>query len=266
MVRRKSEWPEVEELVMCTISKVFPQGSFAKLDEYGGKEGMIHVSEVASGWVRNIRNYIREGQKVVCKVLTVDTSKGHIDLSIRRVKSSQRKWKVQQYKREQKADKLLERASKKLNKDIETAYAEVGYPLQEQFGDLYSAFEEVAAKGAGVLDGMNFEKEWVDSIVNLSKTYVEPPSVEIIGHIELSCPTSNGVEVIRSALIKARDSNQDPNINVDVRYIGSPKYSLKVTAPSYKIAEGVMKKVAESAIEEVSAAGGKGKFYSRKGE
>jgi len=49
MVRRKAEWPEPDELVMCTASKVFPQGSFSKLDEYPGKEGMIHISEVASG-------------------------------------------------------------------------------------------------------------------------------------------------------------------------------------------------------------------------
>ena len=44
MVLRRSEWPAEEELVICTVTKVFAQGAFAKLDEYTGKEGMIHVS------------------------------------------------------------------------------------------------------------------------------------------------------------------------------------------------------------------------------
>jgi len=84
---------------MCTVTKVFNQGAFMRLDEYGGEEGMVHVSEVASGWIKNIRDYVREGQKVVCKVLAVDPKRKHIDLSIRRVKDSERRWKVQQLKR-----------------------------------------------------------------------------------------------------------------------------------------------------------------------
>ena len=54
MVRHRSEWPSIEELVMCTVTKVFAQGAFVAMDEYGGKEGMVHLSEVASGWVEGV--------------------------------------------------------------------------------------------------------------------------------------------------------------------------------------------------------------------
>lgn len=267
LVRRRFEWPEVDELIMCTVTKVFAQGAFAKLDEYKGKEGMIHISEVTSGWVKNIRNHVRERQKVVCRVLDVDKEKGHIDLSLRRVKGSQRRWKAQQWKREKKAEKLLERAAKQLGKGLDVAYEEAGFNLQEKFGDLYSAFEQAAAKGKEVLSGIKIDEEWVETIAQLAASSVEPPSVEVKGYVDLSCPASNGIEVIKSALIDARESIGDSDVGAETRYVGSPKYSIRISAPSYKIAEAALKRAAEAAIATVEKAGGKGEFHSKaKGE
>ncbi len=267
MVRRRSEWPEIDELVMCTVTKVFAQGAFVKLDEYQDKEGMVHISEVTSGWVKNIRDHIRERQKIVCKVLDVDKRKGHIDLSLRRVKGSQRRWKTQQWKREKKAEKLLERAAKQLGKSLDIAYEEVGFNLQEKFGDIYSAFEQIAMRGEEALKGIVLDEKWVKTLAKLAATSVEPPSVEVKGHIDLSCPASNGIEIIRSALINARESIKSPDIRVETHYVGSPRYSIRVSAPSYKIAESALKKAVEVAIVTVEKAGGKGKFHHKaKGE
>ena len=84
--RGEYEWPEEGELVVCTVKNVKNFGAFGDLDEYDGKEGFIHVAEVSSGWIKYIRDYVREGQKLVCKVLRVDKEKGHIDLSLKAVK------------------------------------------------------------------------------------------------------------------------------------------------------------------------------------
>ncbi|HEQ78979.1 MAG TPA: S1 RNA-binding domain-containing protein, partial [Euryarchaeota archaeon] len=60
------EFPEESELVVCSVTNVKSFGAFVNLDEYDGKEGFIHVAEVATGWVKYIRDHVREGQKVVC--------------------------------------------------------------------------------------------------------------------------------------------------------------------------------------------------------
>ena len=260
MVRLRSEWPSEEELVMCTVTKVFAQGAFAKLDEYSGKEGMIHISEVASGWVKNIRDFVREGQKAVCKVLAVDSQKGHIDLSLRRVKESQRRWKAQQWKREQRAEKLLELAGDKLGKSLDDAYAEIGFALQDKFGDIYSAFELAAAKGEEILADIAADKRWPEVIREVAVSMVVAPTVEVVGYVELSCPTPDGIDVIKSAMITSRDSVKTDEVNVEFYYVGSPRYRIKVIAPSYKIAENTMQKAVESAIDVVKKAGGKGEF------
>jgi len=260
LVRHRSEWPAEEDLVICTVTKVFAQGAFAKLDEYVGKEGMIHISEVASGWVKNIRDFVREDQKVVCKVLAVDPQKGHIDLSLRRVKDSQRRWKAQQWKREQRAEKLLELAASKLGKSLDDTYEEIGFALQDKFGDLYSAFESVAAKGNEILADLAVDKHWLDAIGEIAASMVVAPTVEVVSYVDLSCPTPDGVDVIKSAMISARDSIKADEVDAEFYYVGSPRYRLKVIAPSYKIAENAMQKVAESAIAAVKKAGGKGEF------
>ena len=78
----KPEWPEVGDLVVATIVRIVGHGANVVLDEHNGKEGLLHISEISSRWVRNIRNHVRERQKAVLQVQRVDPSKGQIDLCI----------------------------------------------------------------------------------------------------------------------------------------------------------------------------------------
>ena len=71
MVRKSQEWPNEGELIVGTVYKVVNYGAFANLEEYAGKEAFIHISEVSSGWVKNIRDHVRENQKIVARVLRV---------------------------------------------------------------------------------------------------------------------------------------------------------------------------------------------------
>src|SRR2546430_7876989 len=68
---RGYDWPDEGDLVVCTVANVKNFGASVTLDEYENKEGFIHIAEVSSGWIKYIRDYVRESQKVVCKVLKV---------------------------------------------------------------------------------------------------------------------------------------------------------------------------------------------------
>src|SRR3989449_524132 len=141
--RQAYEWPDEGELVVCTVTNVKNFGAFVTLDEYENKEGFIHIAEVSSGWIKYIRDYVREGQKVVCKVLKVDPDKGHIDLSLKAVNEHQRREKIQEWKNEQKAENLLGIVATRLGKPVEACWEEFGYALLDSFGSLYRAFEEI---------------------------------------------------------------------------------------------------------------------------
>src|SRR5438445_450446 len=136
---RGYDWPDEGELVVCTVANVKNFGAFVTLDEYESKEGFIHIAEVSSGWIKYIRDYVREGQKVVCKVLKVDPEKGHIDLSLKAVNEHQRREKIQEGKNEQKAENLLgivgTRRRKTAEEEIEKAANRVIKALTAKGGE-----------------------------------------------------------------------------------------------------------------------------------
>ena len=59
MAFNKPEWPEPGFLVVGTINRVVPYGAYVTLNEYSDKEGLLHISELSSRWVKNIRNHVR---------------------------------------------------------------------------------------------------------------------------------------------------------------------------------------------------------------
>lgn len=252
---------------MCTIDEVTDHGAYATLDEYGDKEGMIHIREIASGWIKNIRRHVKEGQKMVCKVLDIDKEKEHIDLSMRRVKDSQRSWKSEQWKRERKAENLLNQAANRVGEDLDAAYKKIGFPLLEEFDDVYTAFEEAARRGREVLDeNLEIDDEWTEALMDLIETSVEPPTVDVKGYVDLKSSRTDGVKVISSALQEAQEQNSDSDSSIEIQYIGAPTYLIEVTAPAYKTAEKTLRKVADNAVSVVEERGGEGEFYTEREE
>ena len=239
MPRQDEEWPEEGEIVMCTVQKVERFGAFVSLDEYGGKEGFIHISEVSTNWVKNIRDFFREGRKVVVKVVRIDRSRGQIDLSLKRVTEQQKKYKIQQWKQRQKAEKLLEMAAKKVGKSLEEAETQVVEKLLKDYPDLYSAFEDVVVNGRAVLDSHKIPKRWADALYDLIMANIEIPTVKIHGVITLQCFEPNGVEVIKNALSQLQSSG-DGDGRIAVQVVGPPKYRVTVEAEDYKTAESLL--------------------------
>src|SRR4030066_476110 len=121
MSERKPAFPEIGDLIIATIETVTDYGAYAKLDEYN-KRGLLHVSEISSSWIRNIRDFVREGQKMVLKVLRVDMEKGHIDLSLRRVTKREKIEKVMFFKKERKAEALIKGVAEKVHLSVQEVY------------------------------------------------------------------------------------------------------------------------------------------------
>ena len=254
---KASEFPEEGELVVCTVQNVKNFGAFVTLDEYGNKEGFIHVRDVATGWVKYIRDYVREGQKIVTKVLGVDSSKGHIDLSLKSVNEHQRREKIQEWKNENKAEKLMEIVAERLGITVEAALESFGYDLADKFGNLYAAFEACAASATALQDA-EVEGDWTTVFKEVAKENVTPPYVQISGYLELRCPTADGVDRIREALLAGQAAGED---RIKIQYIGAPKYRIVLTAPDYKTAEEEMKEITTNVISMVKESGGEGSLH-----
>lgn len=274
MLLKRTGFPQEEELVLCTVTSVQFHSVFVTLDEYS-RTGLIHISEIAPGRIRNIRDYVVEGKKVVCMVLRIDKEKGHIDLSLRRVNEKQKRTKLNQIKEEQLAENIIVHLAKKLNKNPEEFYLKITPKIFEKYSDLFTAFEDASQ---GKINLKNFMDEKIaKEITEIVIQRIKPKAVELCGDIKITSTAPNGAEIVKSILRAAEESNEkfeksDTGVKLlkddfesgtkkeghsksskekpVIKYKGAGTYLITVTADDYKIAEKILNEIAEKAEKE----------------
>jgi translation initiation factor 2 subunit 1 len=261
---QRLEWPEKRELVLATVKKVTDYGAYVTLEEFGHKEGFLHRSEISTSWIRNIRNHVREGQKLVLKVLRIDEKKKHIDLSRKRVNKRERKEKLYSFKRERKAEAFLRVTAEKLNLTIEEITEKAAIPMEEAYGGVYGALEEASRKGPEALIKPGVPSNIAKALAKLAEERIRAPHVEIKGVLQLTTTKPDGVNIIRKALQAAQRSSTPKSSKIHILTIAAPKYRLKVEAENYKQAEATIKKASETAIKAIVKMGGEGRFEREK--
>ena len=76
---------EVGKIVEGKVSGITNFGAFVQLP--GGKIGLVHISEIAEEYVKDVKAHLKENQSIKVKVLSVDES-GKISLSIKKAQDS----------------------------------------------------------------------------------------------------------------------------------------------------------------------------------
>jgi translation initiation factor 2 subunit 1 len=261
-VRTKQEWPETGELIIATIQSVTDFGAYARLDEYD-KQGLLHISEISSSWIRNIRDFVREGQKAVLKVLHVDVEKGHIDLSLRRVTKREKIEKMMDWKKERKAETLIRDVAEKVSLSPEQVYEKAGAAIEKEYG-LYEGFERAVKEGPEVLTKIGVPEELASAFAEVAQERIRVPMVKVKGIVEVSCMKPNGVQVIKEAFLNAKKAEKPRNAKLRFYVVAAPKYRVEVLADNYKHAEDILQRAAENVVSNVTKAGGHGVFRREK--
>lgn len=235
----KKGYPENGELVVCTVTRVEQHSAFASLDEYESKEGMIHASELQRKWVRNIKTMLKEGRKLVCRVIGVDERAGHINLSVKRVGASQDRNKMQEWKNEQKANDILEQFAKSQKMKPGEAYKQIGDKILEEYGLMHPTLLDISKNGESVLVDAGVDEKLAKAFADLVKTRVVVPKASVEGEIELTSSASDGVDQVKSVLKQLADVCEKSNSELKLHYLGAPKYKFNLITDDYKAAEKV---------------------------
>jgi len=241
------ELPEENELVVAIVKKIMPYGAFCSLPEYGDLESFMHVSEVAPRWIKNIHEFISEGQKHVVKVLRVDRQKNQVDISLKRVNEEEKKTKLESMRIEKKIEKILEVAiaGSKSNLTIEQTRSEIA----KKYPEVYECFEEISDKGEEALEGINLPKALKEQLLELVKKNVKKPMVEVSGIAKLTCYSANGIEEIKQIFQEATKGND----KINVHYLGAPNYKMTITASNYKEGEKILTNIVQKIEKSIKA-------------
>ncbi len=69
------------KIVSGLVTGVEKYGIFVGLDEF--YSGLIHISEISSGFVKDVNEFVQVGETIYAKILDVDQENCHVKLSIK---------------------------------------------------------------------------------------------------------------------------------------------------------------------------------------
>jgi translation initiation factor 2 alpha subunit (eIF-2alpha) len=215
------------QLVVCIVEKVIGTTVFVKIEGYG--EGTITLSEIAPGRIRNLRDYVAPGKRIVCKVLSIREHSIH--LSLRRVGVNEKKDFLQKVDRERSNKAILrtvlgEEESQKVTEEITKTYS------------LTDLFEE-AKENPQILDKY-LKKLDAEKIIKILDSKKEKPK-EIREIFRLSSKAPDGIIVIKRIVGEACK-----NIQCKISYLAAGKYSLSIEGKDFKEIKTKVNSVLES--------------------
>jgi len=243
---KKEGLPSINELCIATVDKIFELGAYVKLDEYGGLEAYLPWNEVSSKWVKNIREVIKEGQKIVVKVIRVDRRKNQVDVSLKRVAEAERKRKIKEWKRTRRAWKILETVAKRLGATPEEAYSEVWLKLERSYGDVMAGLEEAAAVGAEVLRKVGIPDRWIDALMEEVPKHIRVKRVKIAERLIMTTYEPDGVYRIRE-ILKTLAEVPKEDVTVRIYTEGAPRYVVELVGSDYKVLEATLSEMVSKA-------------------
>ncbi|MGY0693227.1 S1 domain-containing post-transcriptional regulator GSP13 [Virgibacillus sp. FSP13] len=80
---------ETGQVLQGKVTGIQPYGAFVALDEE--TQGLVHISEVTHGYVKDIHDHLKVGDEVNVKVLNVDEENNKVSLSIRATEEAPKK-------------------------------------------------------------------------------------------------------------------------------------------------------------------------------
>ena len=220
--------------------------------------GFLYVSEISTGWVRNIDRVAKVSQKLILKVIRINRARREIDLSLRQVTNEERRQKVIEWKREERALTIIDAVKKRLNTD-DLRTRELREKLEGQFGTLYAALETAARKGDKGLAPAGLSEKEAKTVAEIAAEKIVPPRYEVGALVEISSRSPEGIEQVKKTLLAAASA---PSAEVHIAYAGAPRYRVRITADDYKQAE----KALDGVIEKIKDGVGKHDVFTFKRE
>ena len=249
------DMPEVGELVLALVTSMSSHGAKVVLEEYNNMYGFLHVSEIATGWVKNVSRFVTVNQKVVLKVIRVDSARTEVDLSLRQVSGEDRKQKLLSMKRYDKSRSIFDtlQTKLKLTEDQKNEYLD---KVEDQFGTVYSGLEDLIRDSDKAFNKLDIPEKVVAELANISKSKISIPMVNVTGIIQVTTQDPDGINLIKNSMSQVLSNKTGKK--VEISYLGSPKYKITVYSEDYKSAE----KKLSSALEKIKKSIGKKADFS----
>lgn len=223
----KKDLPTEGEFVLVKITKIMPHGAYCRLAEYD-IDAYLPIAEVASGWIKNIHEFVREGQQDVAKVIFVEKEKRTVDVSLKKTTTKEKKDKIDESNTEKRAEGIF-------NKAVITAKKEEAKATMLQkivkkvttYSELITEVSEGKDPLAGLVDD-DFKQIFYEAVAK----NIKPKTYTVSYNVEMTTTDhKSGIKMIKEIFQKVQ------GLGVEVLYLGAPHYRIMSTDSSYLKAE-----------------------------
>ncbi len=230
--------PRVGELLIAEIAKITKFGAYCRLLEYNNTEAFMPIKEVSSGWIKNIHEFIHQGQKVVCKVIFIDKYKNTIDISLKKVTPKESKERIGKFNLENRLRGLIQQAIKVAGLQPEK---EMIFSKMDSAFPSYAELVIGALEGSATYESLDVPKKLKDVLVDTIKANMKEKKHDVSYIATISTQnTKGGIEELRELFLKMTANG------VAMGYISAPKYRLQAEGASYAEAEEKIKKATDA--------------------
>lgn len=223
------------ELVKGRVKKILPQCAFLELESYENKKGTLHISNISSSWVKDIKDEIGKGEELICKVIEVNED---IELSLKAVSEEEKLQKEREESLERRAEEILKAAAKKADIDKE----EIEKIEKNTYGksrSLYGYLELAKEKGVEIFKEVGASKELIKSLEEVLKE--RRGEIKVKERLKITSLGGNGIKNIKEILSGFE--------SLETTYLGAPRYLVKLKAEDYKTGQKELDKIIEKMKE-----------------
>ena len=72
---------KIGDIVKGQVSGIEKYGIFVNFE--GPYSGLVHISEISSGYVKEVKDYVNVGEEIYCQIIDIDAKNKHLKLSIK---------------------------------------------------------------------------------------------------------------------------------------------------------------------------------------
>jgi len=262
----EAEFPELEDIVVVQVKRIVDMGAYVNLLEYDNQEGMMLLSELSKRRIRSVAKLLRVGRTEICLVLRVDTDKGYVDLSKRRVEPEDASAKEEQFARAKAVHGIMRHVAQTHEIPVNELSAKASWPLYAKYTDAFEAYKKHINQELDLWKELDFsqpgqdlsslaDKIKEDIELNLRRRLIQQ-TVRLRAKVEVSCSEYEGIDAVKEALLEGMKASKE-DCEVKINLVAHPLFVLTCTCREKALGMSTL----DSAMELVEKAIGE-----RKGE
>lgn len=247
MLYTKDGYPDVNEIVKCTVKKIYGNTVFVTIDEYE-KEGVLTIAEIAPGRIRNLRDHVIENKVIICKVLRVDENQRRIDVSLRRVPVPVMKDKLEEIKKEEYSDKIYMDVAKELGTDKDDLFERTYEVIFENYETVFEALYEIMLDNTKISIFDNLKDNEKEVFVKIINDRIKPEEVVYKDIFTMKSYESDGIVRIKKVISSSLESVDYDKIKIN--YLAAGEFSIRIAHDDMKSANKVFENFKNTLMKE----------------